>query len=105
MVKKSLFGGLIIDETNQPVEVSHVGNEPCYVINDQGFKRHIPSENVDRQVLKSMLEMIEGHEEIITSQTAQMLGQDDPFTRAMIINQLKQMNQQLENLFQTGIRK
>jgi hypothetical protein len=72
-------------------------------VDDDGFLRHIPSEQVDRQVLDAMLEMIEGHEDIISDQTAKMLGQDDIFSKALIENQLKQIDQQLENLFETGI--
>jgi hypothetical protein len=32
-----------------------------------------------------------------------MLGQDDIFTRAMIENQLKQMEQQFDRILETGI--
>ena len=37
MPKKALFSGLIFDENNQLVEVSYVGSEPCYVVDDAGF--------------------------------------------------------------------
>ena len=40
---------------------------------------------------------------MISEQTSKMLGQDDIFSRALIMNQLKQIDQQFENLFQTGI--
>lgn len=103
MAKKPLFDGLIFDENNQPADVAFVGDESCYVIDDQGFKRHIPSENIDRQVIKSITSMIDGHEDLISAQTAQMIGQDDPFTRAMITNQLRQIEIQMETLFETGI--
>ncbi|MCL4559354.1 MAG: hypothetical protein M1281_01910, partial [Chloroflexi bacterium] len=63
----------------------------------------IPSEQVDRQVLEYMRSQIEGHEDILSEQTAKMLGQEDIFTRAMILNQLKQIDQQFETLLQTGI--
>jgi hypothetical protein len=103
MSRQALFAGLVIDEQGRPVEVAYVGDEPCYVVDDDGFLRHIPSEQVDRQVLNRMLEMIEGHEDILTEQTAKMLGQEDIFSKAMIENQLKQLDQQFENLFETGI--
>jgi hypothetical protein len=32
-----------------------------------------------------------------------MLGQDDIFSRAMILNQLKNIDQQIDQLFHTGI--
>jgi hypothetical protein len=103
MPRQPLFAGLVIDEYDRPVEVAHVGSEPCYVVDDDGFLRHIPSEQVDRQVLETMREMIEDHEDIIADQTAKMLGQEDPFSRAMIESQLKQLDQQFDALLEAGI--
>jgi hypothetical protein len=60
-------------------------------------------EDVDRQILNWMKNAIEGHEDLLTEQTAKMLGQEDPFSRAMIQNQLKQIDQQFEQLLNTGI--
>ncbi|MBL7161213.1 MAG: hypothetical protein ISS57_01300 [Anaerolineales bacterium] len=100
---KILFEGLVYDEYDNPVGTAYVGNEPCYVVDDAGFRRHIPSEQVDRQVLEAMREMITGHEDMLSEQAAKMLGQDDIFTRAMIETQLKQMDQQFERIFEVGI--
>lgn len=98
-----LFAGLVIDENDQVVEVAHIGDEAMYVVNDAGFRRHIPAEVVDRQVLALMKEQITGHEDLISEQTSKMLGQDDIFSRAMIDNQLKNIDQQLEALLKSGI--
>ncbi|MCC6957640.1 MAG: hypothetical protein IT316_12660 [Anaerolineales bacterium] len=103
MTKKAVFEGLVIDERDQPVEVVYVGDEPCYVVDDSGFRRHIPSEQVDRQVLQAMLEMIEGHEDLLTAQTAKMLGSEDPFSVAMIEKQLENIDEQIGTLLETGI--
>lgn len=103
MAYQPLFQGLIFDENDQLVEVTVVGGEPMYVVNDAGFHRHIPSESVDRQVLKMMSKMIEGHEDELADQTAKMLGQDDIFSKALIENQLKNMEQQFEAVLNTGI--
>jgi hypothetical protein len=103
MTRQALFGGLVFDEMQRPTEVAYVGDEPCYVVDDNGFRRHIPSEQVDRQVLDMMREMIEGHEDMLTDQTAKMLGQDDIFSRAMIESQLKNIDKQLDSLFEAGI--
>jgi hypothetical protein len=103
MPRRPVFSGLVVDENDQPVEVAYVGEEPCYVVNDAGFLRHIPSEQVDRQVLDSMRRLIEGHEGLISEQTAKMLGQDDIFSRALIENQLKNIDQQFDSLLDTGI--
>lgn len=103
MPKQALFAGLVIDENDQPVEVAYIGDEPCYVVNDQGFHRHIPSEAVDRQVMQLMHESIEGHEEELSDQAAKMLGQEDIFSRAMIANQIKNIEKQFDALLETGI--
>jgi hypothetical protein len=103
MVYQPLFKGLIFDENDQPVEVIEVGDEPCYVVDDAGFRRHIPSEQVDRQVLMLMGNMVEGHEDELAKQTAKMLGQDDIFSKAFIENQLKNLDQQFEAVLKTGI--
>lgn len=103
MSSQPLFSGLVVDEFDQPVPVVYVGDEPCYVVDDAGFRRHIPCEQVDRQVLETMSEMIQGHEDLLAEQTAKMLGQDDIFSRALIENQLKNLDQQLEAIFKTGI--
>jgi hypothetical protein len=103
MTSQAVFSGLIIDEYDQAVEVVYIGDEPCYVVNDAGFHRHIPSEQVDRQVFESMVEMIAGHEEYISEQAAKMLGQDDIFSMALIASQLKNIDQQFNNLLQRGI--
>ncbi|WP_322805452.1 hypothetical protein [Thermanaerothrix sp.] len=102
-MRQPLFAGLVVDENDQPVEVAYVGDEPCYVVNDRGFRRHIPSEQVDRQVLDIMRQQIEGHEDLLSEQTAKMLGQEDPFSRAMIYTQLRNLDKQFEQLLQTGI--
>ncbi len=103
MPYKPIFSGLIIDEQDRPVDVIYVGDEPCYVVDDAGFLRHISSEQVDRQVLDLMSESIEGHEDLIGEQAAKMLGQDDIFSIAMIANQLKNLDQQFENIMESGI--
>jgi len=103
MSRQALFTGLIADEADRPVEVAYVGNEPCYVVDDGGFRRHIPAEQVDRQVLAMMREQISGNEDLLSEQAAKMYGMDDIFSKAIIENQLKNIDQQFENLFQVGI--
>lgn len=97
-----LFAGLIVDENDTPVQTTSIGSEPAYVIDDDGFKRHIPAEQVDRAVLNQMTEMMKGSEDVLSEQTAKMLGQDDPFSKAMIENQLKNIDKQFDALMQTG---
>lgn len=97
-----LFSGLIVDEDGNPVQTASIGNEPAYVVDDAGFKRHIPSEQVDRAVLNQMAEMMKGSEDLLSKEAAKMLGQDDPFSKAMIENQLKNIEKQFDAILQTG---
>ena len=103
MPVQPLFAGLVFDETGRTAETGFVGNEPCYVLDDAGFRRHISSEMIDRQVLGYMQEMIKGSEGLLSEQTAKMLGQEDLFSMAAIEQQLKNMDQQFEALLETGL--
>jgi hypothetical protein len=103
MAHKAVFEGLVQKEDNSPVEIRYVGEDACYVVNDNGFLRHISSEQVDRQVLDEMRKQIESNEDIITEQTAKMIGQQDIFSRAAIQNQLKNIDKQFDTLLETGI--
>ena len=40
---------------------------------------------------------------MIAEQAAKMLGQDDPFSKAMLEKQLKNIDQQLDSVLDTGI--
>lgn len=103
MPNQPLFTGLVIDEAGNPAESAFIGSEPCYVVNDGGFRRHIPAGQVDRAVLAQMAEMMKGSEDILSEQTAKMLGQEDPFSKAIIEQQLKNIDQQFDALMQSGI--
>jgi hypothetical protein len=103
MPKQPLFAGLVLDEEGHVAGTALVGDEPCYVVDDAGFHRHIPAEQVDRAVLAQMQEMMKGSEGFISEQTAKMLGQDDIFSKAMIENQLKNIDKQFDALVNAGI--
>jgi hypothetical protein len=40
---------------------------------------------------------------VIAEKAAKLLGQDDPFSKAMLENQLKNIDQQLDTVMNTGI--
>ncbi|HRN50238.1 MAG TPA: hypothetical protein PLC52_04480 [Anaerolineales bacterium] len=103
MANHALFSGLVVDEFDQPVDTTHIGQEAFYIVNDQGFMRHIASEDVDRAVLRQMGEMLAGHEEELSKQAAQMMGQDDIFTQAAILNQLKNVDEQFDQVLAQGL--
>ena len=103
MPRQPLFAGLVVDENEHPAGIAYVGEEPCYVVDDAGFLRHIPSEQVDRKVLTMMRDQIHGNEDLLSEQAAKMLGTEDIFSKAMLEKQLKDIDQQFETLLQLGI--
>jgi len=103
MARQPLFAGLVVDESGNAAGAAFVGDEPCYVVDDAGFLRHIPSEQVDKQVLGQIAELMKGSEDLISEQTAKMLGQEDVFTKAAIEQQLKNIDKQFDQLMQAGI--
>lgn len=102
-MKQPLFAGLVVDESDRLAETAYVGDEPCYVVDDYGFRRHIPSEQVDRVVLSQIAHLMKGSEDLISEQTAKMIGQEDVFTKAAIEQQLKNIDKQFDQLMQVGI--
>src|SRR6266498_2464607 len=105
MPKQPLFAGLVVDEEGNVAETAMIGDEPFYVVNDAGFRRHISAEQVDRAVLLQMQDLMKGNESMISEQTAKMLGQDDIFSKAMIEQQLKNIDKQFDALMQAGAQR
>ena len=103
MAKQALFSGLVSDEFGNSVEVAYVGGESFYVIDDEGFKRHIETESVDRQVLEQFGEYIRGNEDMVSEGTMKAIGQEDIFTKAIIDNSLKDLDKQFDQLLKNGL--
>ena len=92
MANRALFEGLVYDERDRPVLTALVGNEASYVIDDDGFMRHIDSEEIDRQVLGIFLSQLQDNREIAVEQMLNMMGKDDLFTKAAIDAQLNNID-------------
>lgn len=103
MAKKALFAGLVFDENDRPLETDFVGQESCYVIDDHGFKRYVPSEEIDRQIWKVFADGISGNEDILSTKTAEMIGKDDLITVAMLKTAMKDFSGQIDLLLETGL--
>jgi hypothetical protein len=103
MADQALFAGLVVDEFENPVDSTIVGEETFYVVDDDGFLRHIESEIVDRQVLQQIQELIEQNEDLISEDTMRMIGQEDIFTKAAIDASLKNIGEQFEALIRQGM--
>ena len=94
--RQALFAGLVFTEEDDPAEVAYVGDEPNYVILDAGFRRHVDSEYVDREVLRWLQEQIFANRELVTEGMLAMLGKDDLFTKAMIDASIQNIDQLIE---------
>ncbi len=103
MPKQAVFKDLVYDEYDNPVSTGWIGSEPAYIVDDEGFKRHIPADEVDRQVWQHMQQQIEGQEDVISEKAAEMMGEADIFTKAAIEQQLKNLDAQFDQLAEIGI--
>lgn len=80
----AFFEGLVVTEDGDPVEVAYVGSASFYVMDDQGFRRHIDAREVDEHVLSMFLEQLREHEDEASEAMLRMMGQDDLFTKGMV---------------------
>ena len=101
MAKQALFEGLVYDELEALVETTVIGEEAHYVVDDDGFRRHISSEEVDRQVLSIFLDQLEDNKDLAVDQMLKMMGKDDLFTKAAIDASLRQVD--MEQIIAQGI--
>ena len=92
MSHNAMFPGLVVDETGTPATVAHIGGEAFYVIDDQGFHRHIEAEKVDRQAVNFFMEQLKGNEGMAVDQAMQMTGQDDLFARAAMDAEIRNLD-------------
>lgn len=92
MSQQAMFDGLVYDEYENPVAMAVVGGEAQYVVDDDGFHRHIDAEIVDRQVLGFFLSQLEQNKDLAVAQALKMLGSDDLLTKAAVDASLRNIN-------------
>ena len=103
MANKAVFEGLVFDDLDRQLNTTYVGADACYVIDDDGFLRHIPAENIDQQVLEAMRSQVEENKDMIAEQTIKMIGNVDLFTHGIIKSQLENLDEQFDHLLEQGI--
>lgn len=84
MAKAAMFAGLVVDEEGKPTDVKWVGENACYVVDDDGFLRHIDAAGVDLQVLRLMREQVDDQRDLAVNSMMELMGQDDIFTKAAL---------------------
>jgi hypothetical protein len=89
---EALFAGLVVDESGRPLAVKHIGGVAYYVLDDQGFERHVEAEAIDREVLRSIKEQALANREEVTRGMLTLLGRDDLFTKGMVDTSLENMD-------------
>lgn len=93
MATTAMFEGLVFDEKGNPAALSHVGETACYVIDDDGFLRHLDAEAVDRQVLAFLKGEVQEHKDVAVGGVLDMLGKDDLFTKAAVESSIEKMDE------------
>lgn len=101
MARNALFAGLVYDEGDNLVEVSYIGSDAHYIVDDAGFHRHINSEDVDLQVLHVFLQQLEDNKDVAVEQALNFLGKDDIFTKAALDASMRNVN--VEEILKQGI--
>lgn len=98
MARQALFAGLVYDERDRLLDVSYVGQDAYYVVDDNGFLRHVDAEEVDRQVLGVFIEQLQDNKELAVEQALKFIGRDDLFTKAALDASMRNidMNQIIE---------
>jgi len=94
--REALFAGLVFNEEGQPAQTTRVGDEPCYAIPDGDFLRHVDAVELDRQVLLRLKERLLEMKDAVVEGVMQMIGSDDPFSRAAIEMSLENLERLLE---------
>ena len=101
MANKAIFPGLVYDEQDNLVENGFIGTESCYIIDDDGFKRHVPSEQIDRKILGIFLEQIHSHRDIAVQQALKMMGTDDLLSKAALDASIDNVN--VDQILEQGV--
>lgn len=101
MARHALFSGLVYDEREIPIETAQIGDDAFYVVDDNGFHRHVDAEEVDRQVLTIFMQHIEENKELAVEQALKFMGSEDLFTKAAVDASMK--NVDLDAIIKQGI--
>jgi hypothetical protein len=88
----AFFEGLVVGEDGVPVSVARLGDATFYVVDDDGFRRHVDARDVDRVVLQQFLAQLGAHREEASTAMLRMMGQEDLFTKAMVDSALRNID-------------
>lgn len=96
MGRQAVFEGLVVDEAGRTLQVAMIGDEAQYVVDDDGFRRHIDAASIDRQVIEAIQAQVSANKDVVEEGIMKMVGSDDLFTKATLDVSIKNMGQALE---------
>ncbi|MCL5998437.1 MAG: hypothetical protein M1546_20645 [Chloroflexi bacterium] len=102
-MRKALFEGLVTDESGNAVDVAYIGEDPTYVVTEDGFKYHVDAQRVDEQVLDVFRQQVSENQNLVSDGMLKMMGKDDLFTKAAVDSSLRNMDKNFATLFEQGI--
>jgi hypothetical protein len=103
MSRAALFEGLVFDESGRALATARVGDEAFYIVDDDGFKRHVPAEEIDRTILSQLRSQILDNKQAVAEGTMKMMGAEDLFTKAMIDSSLNNIDENFRKLMDVGL--
>jgi len=103
MSRTTLFEGLVFDEDGRALATTRVGDEAFYVVDDAGFKRHVPAEEIDRVILSQLRGQILDNKQAVAEGAMKMMGAEDLFTKAMIDSSLNNIDENFRKLMDVGL--
>jgi hypothetical protein len=98
-----LFLGLVFSEDGKSLTAADIGGEPFYILDDDGFRRHIRARPLDESILHWLWNQIKGHEHELAEQAARMTGQEDLFSHAVLQQSFAHPEAYLEEIFSHGL--
>jgi len=93
LANSAMFEGLVFDERRNAAQVKLVGQRACYVVDEDGFLRHIDAAKVDQQVLEFLKGQVDEHRDLAVTGVMDLMGKDDIFTKAAVESSIDNIDQ------------
>ncbi len=100
---KALFEGLVSDNYGNAVSVEYVGDDPTYVIIEDGFRYHVDAHRIDEQVLDFFRQQVDENKDMVSQGMLKMMGKDDLFSKVAVDKSLNDVDKTFAQLYEQGI--
>ena len=70
-----------------------MGERACYVVDEDGFLRHIDAAQVDMQVIEFLKGQVDQHRDLAVSGMLDLMGKDDIFSKAAVESSIDNIDQ------------